>query len=342
VRADQVGIPVVGRYYTKASAAIRSALTRATRGEQTHLDTGFARLSPRPVTRFAPSPTGHLHLGHVANAVWIWGIARALGGTVVLRMEDHDRGRCRAEFEASILEDLAWLGLHADAGEAELRAGGPCAFRQSDCLAHYDDALAQLCERANVYGCACSRKEIAARLPEAVAQRDEHPYDAYCRVLGLPQRPLHGVRVALPDEEVHFTDARLGPQRQRPAQQCGDLLLRERNGYWSYQFCVVVDDMRDGVNLVVRGTDILASTGRQILLARLLGAAAPPQYLHHPLILAEDGRKLSKREAAQGIRELRAAGAVPEAVLGDAAYRTGLIAVPRPLTAAELPGLFTA
>lgn len=286
-------------------------------------------LGPRPITRFAPSPTGHLHLGHVANAVWTWGLARALGGEVVLRMEDHDRGRCRPEFEASILEDLDWLGLHPDR---------PGFERQSDHPERYISALEDLAARAEVYACACSRKEIAARTPQRVGD-EEHPYDNHCRELRHALQPDLGVRVALSGEEVDFTDARLGPLRQIPARQCGDLLLRERNGLWTYQFCVVVDDFADGINLIIRGEDILASTGRQILLARMLGHTHALVYVHHPLIHAPDGRKLSKREAAQGIRELRAAGHSPESVLGEAAHRTGLAPSPTPLRVEDLSEL---
>lgn len=299
-----------------------------------------AALPARPVTRFAPSPTGHLHLGHVANAVWTWGLARALGGTVVLRMEDHDRGRCRPEYEASILKDLAWLGLAADRGEAELRSQAPCAFRQSDHGERYMAALARLEERGTVYGCGCSRKAIQTRTGQA--EGEENPYDNYCRALGISAGPELGLRVPLPGHEVTFLDALLGEIRQCPARQCGDLLVRERNGYWTYQFCVVVDDAADGVDLVVRGQDLLASTGRQILLRELLGEASGPAYVHHPLIRAVDGQKLSKRDAAQGIRELRGAGRGPASVLGEAAHRTGLLATPEEVCADDLAGLFSA
>jgi len=298
----------------------------------------WSRMPARVVTRFAPSPTGHLHLGHVANAVWTWGVARAAGGEVVLRMEDHDRGRCRAEYEASILDDLAWLGLRADHGEDALRAGGPCAFRQSDHPERYAEALCVWSARAQVYGCGCSRRELVAR--GARTAGDELRYDGFCRARrALPPAGV-GVRIAMPDRTVTFHDLRLGPQVQHPAQQSGDVLLRERNGYWTYQCCVVVDDAADGISLVVRGTDILASTGRQILLAESLGIHGPATWLHHPLILADDGRKLSKREAAQGIRELRAAGWSPEHLLGEAAWRTGLLEVAAPISVGDLPGLF--
>lgn len=297
------------------------------------------QMPARVVTRFAPSPTGHLHLGHVANAVWTWGLARATGGLVVLRMEDHDRGRCRPEYEASILEDLAWLGLHAEFGENELRAGGPCAYRQSDHPERYAEALRVLEARARVYGCGCSRRELLARGARA-ARGEDLRYDGFCRARDVRVPPA-GVRVHLPPGPVNFSDLRLGAQVQSPAEETGDLLLRERNGFWTYQFCVVVDDAADGVTLVVRGTDILASTGRQIRLASLLGMSSPATWLHHPLILAQDGHKLSKREAAQGIRELRAAGRSPQAVLGEAAYRTGLTEEPGLLDVDELSGLFT-
>ena len=299
------------------------------------------QLPPRPVTRFAPSPTGRLHLGHVVNAVWTWGVARALGGTVVLRMEDHDRGRCRAAFETGILDDLAWLGLRADHGETELRSGTPCEFRQSDIPVRYEEALARIASRTNVYGCACSRKLVAARTG-AAGPEEEVTYDGHCATLGLPAAPPNGVRVTLPDTMARFHDALLGPQQQHPARQCGDLLVRERNGSWTYQWCVVADDLAHGVDLVVRGEDLLASTGRQLLLGELLGAVAPPHYLHHPLLFGEDGRKLSKRDGATGIRELREAGVAPESVLGEAARRSGLLAAPRMVHADELPALFVA
>ena len=298
----------------------------------------WSEMPAQVVTRFAPSPTGHLHLGHVANAIWTWGVARAAGGQVVLRMEDHDRGRCRAEYEASILEDLAWLGLRADIGEDALRAGGACAYRQSDHPERYAAALERLGTRSQVYGCGCSRREVAARTGHATTG-DEMRYDGFCRARGIAMASA-GVRVALATEAVHFKDLVLGKQEQYPAEQVGDLLLRERNGFWTYQLCVVVDDAADGVTLVVRGTDILASTGRQILLGSMLGETRRMAWLHHPLILAEDGHKLSKREAAQGIRELREAGWSPEAVLGEAAFRTGLIAAARALSVDELQTLF--
>lgn len=297
-----------------------------------------SRLPPRPLTRFAPSPTGYLHLGHVANAVWVWGVAGALGGRVLLRLEDHDRGRCRREYEAALLDDLDWLGLLPDVGTtAELRTG-PSPLRQSDAVEHYASALERL--GADVFACECSRKDLA--LVEGDVFNQETRYTGRCRDRGLDRRPGRGLRLRLAPGAECFVDARLGPQQQRPSEQCGDLLLRDRLGRWTYQFAVVVDDLRQGVDLVIRGEDLLPSTGRQILLGRRLGRAVPPVFLHHPLILKPGGEKLSKSSGDTGIRELRAAGATPAQVLGRAACLTGLQPKPAPLRPDALAGLFAA
>jgi len=297
-----------------------------------------SRLPPRPLTRFAPSPTGFLHVGHVANAVWVWGVARALGGRVLLRLEDHDRGRCRPEYEAALLDDLDWLGLVPDAGTtAEFRAG-PSSLRQSDAGGHYIAALERL--GGEVFACECSRKDLARVAGDVVNQ--ETRYTGRCRDLGLDRRPGRGLRLRVRPGAECFVDARLGPQEQHPDRQCGDLLLRDRLGRWTYQFAVVVDDLRQGVDLVIRGEDLLDSTGRQILLGRRLGRGAPPVFLHHPLILKPGGEKLSKSSGDTGIRELRAAGADRAEVLGRAAWLTGLQPAPTPLRPDDLAGLFAA
>ncbi len=293
----------------------------------------LSSIPPRPVTRFAPSPTGYLHLGHVANAVWTWGVAQATGGRVLLRIEDHDRGRCRPEFERAIVEDLEWLGL-VPGGERRV-------LRQSDQDRAYGRAVLHLGRQSPVYACQCSRADVAERMrADGQEAWDELRYSGTCRALRLAPADGLGLRVTLGEEPVEFDDLRLGPQRQTPALQSGDLLLRDAAGNWTYQLCVAVDDTRQGVSLVIRGEDLLASTGRQIMLATRLGRKNPPRYLHHPLISEPSGRKLSKRDGASGVRELRAAGQSPETVLGEAAYRTGLIPAPRRLSAAELGSLF--
>jgi glutamyl-tRNA synthetase/glutamyl-Q tRNA(Asp) synthetase len=298
------------------------------------------RLPGRPLTRFAPSPTGYLHLGHVANAVWTWGVARALGGRVLLRLEDHDRGRCRPAYERALLEDLEWLGLEPDLGTvAELRAG-PSPYRQSDAAERHEAALESLRARGLVFACDCSRKDLA--LADGDVFNQETRYGGRCRTRGLSAGGGRGLRVRIDPGIERFEDARLGSQEQEPAVQCGDLLLRDRLGQWTYQFAVVVDDLRHEVDLVVRGEDLLDSTGRQIRLRRLLDAAAQPVFLHHPLIRKPGGEKLSKSSGDTGIRELRAAGERPDAVLGRAAWLTGLTPELRPLPASDLANLFGA
>jgi glutamyl-Q tRNA(Asp) synthetase len=140
--------------------------------------------------------------------------------------------------------------------------------------------------------------------------------------------------------EERFVDGTLGPQKQDPSRQCGDLLLKDRHGNWTYQFAVTVDDLHQGIDLVVRGQDLLGSTGRQIRLARMLGREVPPSYLHHPLVLHPSGAKLSKANRDTGIRDLRAAGGSPARVIGQAAYLSGLIGAPRDLEVSELAGFF--
>ena len=295
----------------------------------------LTRIPPRPTTRFAPRPTGYLHLGHVANAVWVWGVAQATGGRVLLRIEDHDRGRSRPEYERAILEDLEWLGL-ATGGEKRL-------LRQSDHDRAYGRAVLHLGRQSPVYACQCSRADIARQLrADGLEEWDELRYPGTCRDLRLSPAEGLGIRVKMGEEAVSFDDLRLGPQRQTPALQCGDLLLRDSTGNWTYQLCVSLDDMRQGVNLVIRGEDLLASTGRQIMLAARLGRKEPALFLHHPLLLNESGQKLSKKESAAGIRELRAAGVTAEEVLGQAAFLTGLLPRADALSARELGRLFLA
>jgi glutamyl-tRNA synthetase/glutamyl-Q tRNA(Asp) synthetase len=252
------------------------------------------------VTRFAPAPTGYLHLGHVLNALYVWKAAREGGpdSRVLLRIEDHDRQRSRTEYEAAILEDLAWLGFDAD---------GPLV-RQSERTGIYEDALNLLRGRGLVYACECSRSDFEG-------QR----YPGTCAHKNLRDRPGLGLRVRLEPIVERFDDLRLGPQSQQPSSQCGDLLVRDREGNWTYQFACVVDDWKQDVTLVIRGEDLLDSTGRQIQLARLLGRPEPPQFLHHELIMKSASQKLSKSDRDTGVRDLRARGWTRDDVLDAAA-----------------------
>jgi glutamyl-Q tRNA(Asp) synthetase len=259
----------------------------------------------RIITRFAPAPTGYLHLGHVLNAAYVWGAARGSGpeSRVLLRIEDHDRDRSRPEFEAALLEDLAWLGFVAD-GEVT---------RQSARSALYERALDGLRQRGLAYACECSRSEFGSGR-----------YPGTCRDKNLQELSGRGIRVKLDDTTERFDDLRAGPQEQRPAEQCGDVLVRDRHGNWTYQFAVVVDDWLQGVNLVIRGEDVLDSTGRQIQLARLIGRAHPPIFLHHELLMKSPSQKLSKSDGDTGVRDLRARGWTAEAVIDRAMRLAGL------------------
>ena len=285
-------------------------------------------LTPPPITRFAPSPTGHLHLGHVVNALYVWGIAQARNGRVLLRIENHDRQRSRFEFERDILEDLAWLGLES---------GAPLV-RQSERTSLYQSQLEALRVRGLAYACSCSRKEMAQTAPDIPGQ--EMCYPGTCRERNLEWRPGLSWRIRLVPDSVSFVDGRLGLQSQTPSRQCGDLQAMDRLGNWTYQFAVTVDDFLQGVTLVIRGEDLLPSTGRQIMLARLLGRAQPPQFYHHSLILKPNGEKLSKAAKDTGIRELRLRGESPGLVLGRAAHTVGLIPELRELPPADMAALF--
>jgi glutamyl/glutaminyl-tRNA synthetase len=273
----------------------------------------------RVLTRFAPAPTGHLHLGHVVNALRVWGAATDRDGKVLLRIEDHDRQRSRPEYEQSILEDLEWLGFAHD---------GPIV-RQSERDAIYRKALQPLIDRELVYGCTCTRSDIAG---SNIAGSNE-PSGSFLEALGSPAEPRYqdtcrhkelaldegiGWRVRIDPGTERFFDELLGPQEQDPSRQCGDLLVRDRNGNWTYQFAVTVDDHLQRITDVIRGVDLLSSTGRQIRLARLLGRSVAPRFWHHPLVMKSAAQKLSKSDGDTGVRDLRAAGWSAEAVLAKA------------------------
>jgi glutamyl-Q tRNA(Asp) synthetase len=263
-------------------------------------------------TRFAPAPTGYLHLGHVANAVWTWGVARSAGARVLLRIEDHDRQRCRPEFDTALLEDLAWLGFTPDAGPV----------RQSD--ADAQPAYADPCERLRadglVYGCDCTRSTFAEWARTAGGPSWTGPgCPGGCRERGV-EGPV--LRVDLGGGSESWPDLALGAS-DGPVAPAGDLAIRDRHGNWTYGFCVVVDDLRQEIDLVVRGADLMEATPTQIRLARILGRSSPPTFLHHPLVRRPDGSKLSKSAGDTGVRDLRAAGVSAADVIDRASEETG-------------------
>ena len=291
----------------------------------------LACLDGKPaVTRFAPSPTGYLHLGHLVNAIYVWGIAQGIGGKVILRMEDHDQTRVRPAYDQAILDDLEWLGLDFHV-----------LYRQSDANEVYTSIANELIQRNLLYACECSRKTVRQRV--APLPNRDVPYDNYCRDRGLGMDKGHPWRICIHDKSaIRFLDLLQGPQTQNPHEHRGDMIIRDRNGNWTYQFAVVVDDLRHGVNLIIRGLDILDSTGRQQQIAKVLGGERDLDsccYLHHGLLMGPNGVKLSKKHFDKDIHERMLAGEAAEDVLGEAAFWAGLIPEKRSVEIGELPGL---
>ena len=301
------------------------------------------RLVAPPVTRFAPAPTGALHLGHVVNALYVWGLARALDGRVLLRIEDHDRQRSRREAEQSMLDDLDWLGLTPDIYPTSAYRHGSSDGRQSERDEIYRHALAPLIAAGLVYGCRCTRAQLSENAADSGAGQTstELRYPGTCRHERIALEDGVGWRLVIEPGEEAFDDAIVGARVQDPAAQCGDLLLRDRLGNWTYQCVATIDDMVQGVTLVVRGQDLLASTGRQIRLARLLGRTVPAAFAHHPLVMKSETQKLSKSDGDSGIRDLRSQGWSASDVLGHAAGIAGLAAGRAPVDARDLGSLFT-
>jgi glutamyl-tRNA synthetase/glutamyl-Q tRNA(Asp) synthetase len=291
-------------------------------------------------TRFAPAPTGYLHLGHLVNAMHVWGIARAHGGSVLLRLEDHDRTRCRPEYEAALLEDLDWLGLAPDEAPTASFRADPHAHhaRQSNQSARYLAMLAPLEARGLLYPCRCTRRDIERLVPHRPGEEPRYP--GTCRDARVSPAETFARRVVLERQQVAFTDLRLGPLMQVPAEQCGDVLIKDRHDQWTYQGAVTMDDLAHDIDVVIRGEDLLASTGRQLQLAAMLGRQRPVQLLHHALLVHPDGSKLSKASHDTALRDLRAAGATPAQLFGLAAQRAALVPDARPLPVDALPELF--
>ena len=270
----------------------------------------------------------------------MWGLGRALGARVLLRIEDHDTQRSRPAYEAALLEDLEWLGFVPDEFPASTFRAGRCESRQSDRHPIYDDAASALLDRGLVYACDCTRVQVrdAAGIGDDVEPR----YPGTCRDRGLPLEGGVSWRLRLERRTLSFDDLLCGAQTQTPAEQCGDVTIRDRLGNWTYQFVASIDDFRQEIDLVIRGRDLLASTGRQIQIAELVGRSAPARFAHHALLMKSPTRKLSKSDGDSGVRDLRAAGWTAAEVIGRAAHEAGLLATRHPLDAAEVAGLFSA
>ena len=329
---------------TPTSQAGSSARVRALPSLGGRLATSLPNAGWR--TRFAPAPTGYLHLGHLVNAIHVWGVARAYGGLVALRIEDHDRTRCKPEYETALHEDLEWLGFEADIAPSASFGSRehadalthPHAYRQSDQFARFERALAELDEQSLVYPCACTRREIASMTSRLAGE--ELRYPGTCRNANISPNETFARRVRIDECAVQFEDLRLGPMMQRPSAQCGDVLVRDRHANWTYQFAVAVDDLTHDIDVIIRGEDLLSSTGRQFRLAQLLGRTAMPLTLHHALLCHPDGTKLSKSNRDTALRERRRNGATPQALLGEAAQLVGLQPTARSLHVNDLAALF--
>jgi len=286
--------------------------------------------------RFAPSPTGDLHLGSLATALIAWLRARQHHGRLVLRVEDIDTPRVVATSEPGQLADLRWLGLDWDEGPDVGGAVGP--YRQSERTGLYEAALARLAEQGATYLCDCSRRDIAGIASAPHAGEEGPRYPGTCRSFGMRSRVWKrppAIRLAVPEREVRFIDLFQGPRRQQVAQEVGDFVLKRGDGVYAYQLAVVVDDLAMRITEVVRGADLLDSTARQMLLAEMLGGRAP-RFAHVPLIAAADGSRLQKRSPAHTLAGARAAGVSPDALLARLAQMLHLLDDPLPSTGTAL------
>jgi len=334
--------------------------------------------------RFAPSPTGYLHEGHLLSALYVWAAAKKWNLKIHLRIEDHDQSRARPAYITGIREDLAWLGFHYDSESI-----------QSARSAIYKAALQKLESKSLVYPCFCSRKQLQEENPRSETgeiiyqgkcffkrenaasrlqtkdERGENRVDklAYqhdrddqscteCKdergeietiTLSSWREPKaddrihknanimdpiaelqgdrstpHNLRFIVPDKFIDWHDLRLGDFHENPKLQCGDFPIRDRDNQWTYQFAVCVDDIDEQITHIVRGEDIRNSTARQIALMEALGRTERPIYLHHPLIVDANNKKLSKRELAHSLRQDKEAGITPEMLFGRVCYKANL------------------
>ncbi|MDA8442295.1 MAG: tRNA glutamyl-Q(34) synthetase GluQRS [Peptococcaceae bacterium] len=291
--------------------------------------------------RFAPSPTGAMHLGNAWTALLAWLQVRGQHGSMVLRIEDLDPERSKGGFVTGLLADLSWLGLNWDEGPDV--GGQYVPYVQSQRQELYAQALARLKQLDLVYPCYCTRAEIQAAVAAPNTGIAERPYPGTCARLTVQQqrekaysgrRPAWRVRV--PGGLVQWTDACQG-QVQRELSALGDFIIRRADGAYAYQLAVVVDDALMDLTHVLRGDDLLTSTAWQLYLYDVLGWRAP-QFAHVPLLLGRDGHRLAKRHGDVSIAALRSKGVRPEEIIGFLAYEAKLIPQFFPVQAQELLG----
>ena len=285
-----------------------------------------------PVGRFAPTPSGRMHLGNVFAALIAWLSVRSQGGSLVLRMEDLDTQRTSEEFAQLLRQDLLWLGLDWDMETQPQSQRGPV----------YDRYFERLADMGLLYPCYCTRSQLhsvnAPHLSDGT-----YVYAGTCRNLSAQQQAAFGRkpawRVIVPDRIWTVEDRAQGTYRENLATDCGDFVVRRADGVYVYQLAVTVDDGEAGVTEVVRGMDLLSSAPRQMYLQELLGFSHP-EYGHVPMLMAPDGRRLSKRDRDMDLGFLQS-HTTPEKLLGLLAFSAELIPTPEPISARELAGEFS-
>ena len=288
------------------------------------------------IGRFAPSPSGRMHLGNVLSALLAWLSATHDGGRAILRIEDIDPDRCADKARAlQLIEDLHWLGMYADQTADNV-------VWQSNRTAAYTAVFERWQQAGLLYPCYCTRAALhAASAPHA--GDGNSVYNGHCRRYLQGDTPPAGRtpawRLTVPDKTVIFTDGVQGVYSEYLPADCGDFSIRRADGVFAYQLAVVLDDIAAGVTEVVRGRDLLSSTPRQMYMYDLLGAT-PPQYYHIPLILGKDGSRLSKRDGAADMGYWREKFADPAPLLGMLAYNCGVIPAYQPMTANRLQRVF--
>lgn len=302
----------------------------------------------RPRGRWAPTPSGELHVGNARTALAAWLSIRRQGGTFVWRLEDLDGPRTVPGLARAAEDELAWLGLDWDEGPA---LGGPYApYVQSERFELYERALARLAAAGRLFPCRLSRSDLANVASAPHGRSGLPPYPAELRPRELEpgwldrlrraEGPEAAVRFKVSGEPVTFVDELCGEVTERVDLEVGDFVVKRRDGVWAYQLAVVVDDLEMAIDEVVRGRDLLDSTARQIQLVEALGGR-PPRYVHLPLVRNARGEKLSKRDAGLTLRSLREAGVDPRKLTGYLAWTLGLLETPKPCHPRELVAGFS-
>ncbi len=295
--------------------------------------------------RFAPSPSGRMHLGNVYAALLSWLSAKKKGGSWVLRIEDLDPQRCKLEYALQLEDDLRWLGLDWDEGGTENR--GCCGpYLQSLRSEIYEEYLDRLNKTGLTYPCTCTRADIMAT--QAPHESDGRiVYKGTCRPANIPSKEAEritsstpaAIRLYVPDMQIDFIDSHYGVQSINLATHCGDFVLRRKDGAWAYQLAVVVDDALMGITEVVRGRDLLLSASQQLYLYNILSLQAP-EFIHFPLLCNNAGQRLSKRDKSLDMGVLRSQY-TPEQIIGEIAYYAGQTDCPEPMNTEELLKIFT-